>query len=78
MSIFVSLAALRLTVAAVQLHLDLTLAVTLHGWKERCAHTLRCRCRDIQSPDTTYLLVRAIIKYAGCSLIFVSHKYSIL
>ena len=39
MSIFVSLAALRLTVAAVQLHLDLALAVTLHGWKERRAHT---------------------------------------
>lgn len=30
-SIFISFAALRLTVAAVQLHLDLTLAVTLHG-----------------------------------------------
>lgn len=30
-SIFISFAALRLTVAAVQLYLDLTLAVTLHG-----------------------------------------------
>lgn len=30
-SIFISFAALRLTVAAVQLHLDLTLTVTLHG-----------------------------------------------
>lgn len=32
--LFVPFAALRLTVAAVQLHLDLTLAVTLHGCKE--------------------------------------------
>lgn len=30
-SVFLSFAALRLTVAAVQLHLDLTLAMTLHG-----------------------------------------------
>lgn len=34
MSIFISSAILRLTVAAHQLHLDLTLAVTLHDWKK--------------------------------------------
>lgn len=34
-AVVVSLAALRFAVAAVQLHLDLALAVTLHGWPER-------------------------------------------
>lgn len=34
LGVFVSLAALRLTVSAVQLHLDLALAVTLHHWPD--------------------------------------------
>lgn len=38
-AVVVSLAALRFTVAAVQLHLDFALAVTLHGWPEHNVET---------------------------------------
>lgn len=37
LGVFVPLAALCFTVAAVQLHLDLALAVTLHDWPEHNA-----------------------------------------
>lgn len=39
LGVFVSLAALCFTVTAVQLHLDLALAVTLHDWPERNVET---------------------------------------
>lgn len=43
LGVFVSLAALRFTVTAVQLHLDLTLAVTLHDWPQ---HNVETRARQ--------------------------------
>lgn len=57
-SLFVSFAALRLTVAAVQLHLDLTLAVTLHRWREQretflwLLHDLMALCMKYRNKTT--------------------------
>lgn len=58
-SIFIPFAALRLTVAAVQLHLDLTLAVTLHGWKEQNKH-VKTKTTQRKPPE---LLLRAFSFY---------------